>query len=248
MPTDTQAPPPDNESYSQWGEDRIIWDYFKRRSDGVFLEVGANAPIRLSQTYLLEKRGWSGVLIEPQTQRYEELVAKRPGSRAIRCGAVSPDNVGGAYIKIPPAEQGGDVMSQVVMERVEGDGCRYEDVPLRTINDALEEAGVQHVDFASIDIEGMEIPALEGFDLEKYQPKLILVEDHMEDLSLHRYLKKRGYRFINRMGSNNWYAPAGFTDFTLENATPRFEQIRKFYLSMPFRKLRITLKRLRGKA
>ncbi|WP_309384535.1 FkbM family methyltransferase [Cerasicoccus frondis] len=244
--TNASAKTPDH--YAQWGEDRLIWQFFQQKAEGVFLEVGANHPIRLSQTYLLEQKGWRGVLIEPQKHCYDLLVEKRPASQAFCCGAVGPDQVGEAYVKIPPAEMGGDVMSEVVTERHEDDGCRYEQISLRTINDVLAEAGIGEIDFVSIDIEGMEIPALEGFDLEKHRPKLLLIEDHLETLAKHRYLQGRGYRFIHRLGSNNWYAPVGFSDYVLADPISRTEYIRKFYLSMPFRKLRHTLKRLRGKA
>lgn len=237
-----------NQSYAQWGEDRLVWDFFGHQAKGVFLEIGANHPTLLSQTYLLEQQGWTGVLIEPQRECYELLVAQRPGSQAFRCAVTSPEGVGQAYMKIPPRELGGHVMAEVVTERVENDNHCYEEIALRTINDVLAEAKVGAIDFMSIDIEGLEVPAMRGFDFAKYRPKLILIEDHLEDLGRHRFLVGKGYRFVHRLGSNNWYVPADFSDFTLKNPISRFEYIRKFHLSMPFRKLRIGLKRLRGKA
>jgi len=45
------------------GNDRVIWEWlFARAEQGVFYEAGANHPVRLSQTYLLEQMSWTGVL------------------------------------------------------------------------------------------------------------------------------------------------------------------------------------------
>ncbi len=46
-------------SYSQFGEDQLVWKYFTNKSDGFFVEVGANDPENLSQTLLLEQNGWA---------------------------------------------------------------------------------------------------------------------------------------------------------------------------------------------
>jgi hypothetical protein len=42
-----------------------VWEFFGFRTDGFYIEVGANDPKTLSQTWLLEKVGWRGILIEP---------------------------------------------------------------------------------------------------------------------------------------------------------------------------------------
>jgi len=37
-------------------ESRLVWDYFKRRSNGMFIECGANHPVNFNQTFFLEQR------------------------------------------------------------------------------------------------------------------------------------------------------------------------------------------------
>ena len=39
---------------------------------------------------------------------------------------------------------------------------------------------------------------LQGFDLARWRPRLIMIEDHVADLSKHRYLNAAGYRIIRR--------------------------------------------------
>jgi hypothetical protein len=58
-----------SDSFSQWGEDRLVFQHFGRRSHGTFFESGAFHPTSLSQTYFLEKQGWKGVLVEPVAER-----------------------------------------------------------------------------------------------------------------------------------------------------------------------------------
>ena len=107
-------------------------------------------------------------------------------------------------------------------------------VPTRTLDSILEEAEAPvPIDLLSIDVEGHEIEVLRGFDFSRWQPLLILVEDHVGNLRTHRYLKQHGYRLIRRLGHNGWYVPAG--DARDIRAAERWEILRKYYLALPFR-------------
>jgi len=50
---------------SQLKENNLVWEFFGRKTSGFFVEVGANDPFLLSQTWMLEQKGWTGVLVEP---------------------------------------------------------------------------------------------------------------------------------------------------------------------------------------
>jgi len=47
--------PPENEQ-------KLIRNFFYNKLDGYYVDVGANEPIKESQTYHLEKLGWGGVI------------------------------------------------------------------------------------------------------------------------------------------------------------------------------------------
>jgi len=51
---------------------------------GTFVEAGANHPVNGSQTYLLEQKGWRGVLIEPNAGLAKLCHELRPSSGALR--------------------------------------------------------------------------------------------------------------------------------------------------------------------
>ena len=51
-------------SYSQDGEDKLLVEYFNFKKEGFFIDIGCHHPKRFSNTYLLHKRGWSGINID----------------------------------------------------------------------------------------------------------------------------------------------------------------------------------------
>ena len=117
-------------------------------------------------------------------------------------------------------------------------------VPVRTLDSILTEAGTPvGFDFLSIDVEGHEIEVLRGFNIGRWRPQLILLEDHVADLSKHQYLLAAGYRIVRRYDNNGWYVPS-------ESGATRqwrdgWEISRKYYLALPFRVLRNLSRRLR---
>ncbi len=77
-------------SFSQFGEDALVWERFGRKPDGFFVEVGANHPTELSNTWFLEQRGWSGILIEPLTEKCALLREARKASQAFQVAIGGP--------------------------------------------------------------------------------------------------------------------------------------------------------------
>lgn len=217
------------DSFSQFGEDRLVWDFFGGRRDGYFIEVGANDPISLSQTYLLEQNGWTGLLVEPHPEKAEALRRARDRSRVAAVAAGRAGETGEVELVVPGGDDhigriGGPAGPRDTVWRV----------PVRSLDSLLEEEPPARVDFCSIDVEGAEMEVLEGFSLERYQPALLLIEDHLQTLDLHRYLMQHGYRLIERTGCNGWYVPQGSVP-GLPGFVTSLRLLRKYHLSHPFR-------------
>jgi len=72
----------------------------------------------------------------------------------------------------------------------------------------LHEAKVQTLDFATIDVEGAELEVLRGFDLQKWKPRVLVMEDISggHDRRVRRYLAGKAYRCFHNDGLNDWYA------------------------------------------
>ena len=49
---------------SQAGQDRFVHALTSGQANGTFLDIGCNHPVVYSNTYALEKRGWTGLLVD----------------------------------------------------------------------------------------------------------------------------------------------------------------------------------------
>jgi FkbM family methyltransferase len=215
--------------------------FFAGLERGYFVEVGAYDPQVISETWHLEQRGWTGVLIEPQPDRAEKIRrSRRAKVYAVACS--SPANAG-STMALNVAGIHSSLLDGFSVFGMKREGVI--EVPVTTLDEVLRDAGAPvPIDFMSIDVEGHEFEVLDGFDIGHWQPRLLLIEDLAMNTRLHRLLQGRGYKWIKRTGLNNWYVPA---------ATPlqadllgRWQFFRKYYLGTPFRHLRDASRRLRA--
>jgi FkbM family methyltransferase len=226
-------------------EKTLVWKFFGQRRDGVFVEVGANDPVAGSQTWLLEQNGWRGVLVEPQAAHSEKLRQQRKNSQVFQVACSSPENEGEMDLLIASADGASTLRPQRDTHGTQFIGT--ERVKVTTLDKTLAAAGVDKIDFLSLDVEGHEIEVMSGFDFAKYRPALILIEDGVRDLVKHRFLKSRGYKLVKRTSLNNWYVPRE-VKFEMTSLSERLELLRKMYLALPFRKGRLYLRRRRAKS
>lgn len=201
---------------------------------GFFVEVGAFDPVALSQTFHLEQRGWDGLLIEPVPAHAERLKSRRARVVQAACGS--------------PSQHGQEMPIYLASTR---SSLRYPYgpallVPVVTLDSILAEAGVRHVEFLSVDVEGAEVDVLSGLSFDRYRPKLILLEDFADDLDRHRFMRARDYKRVRRTGNNSWYVPAEMP-FPL-SAFGRWQIVRKYYLSLPIRRLKKVMNTLRRRS
>jgi FkbM family methyltransferase len=222
-------------------EERLKAEFINRSRPGFFVEVGAHEPQIGSQTWSLEQAGCNGVLVEPQPDLADTLRRVRR-AHVVAAVCSSPDNVGGTmtlYLSGWHSSVKPDLAVTGIVPR------RAIEVPARTLDDILIEAQAPApIDFVSIDVEGHELEVLTGFDLARWRPRLLLVEDHITSLAAHHLLTRAGYRLIRRTGENGWYVPAAAAPSL---GLGRWQLIRKYYLSLPFRILREHKRRLRDR-
>lgn len=207
---------------------------------GVFIEVGANHPVKGSQTYRFEQAGWRGILVEPQQKFQDMLRRERPHSAIVQAVCTSPDRVGPQTLHIP-AQDG-----FATLEPNKDDfGIRYgatETVDGRTLDSIIDEwrdsTGDQtRVRLLAIDVEGHELEVLLGCSLERHHPDLVLIEDKLQDLSKHRHLTGQGYRLVRRTSLNDWYIPRDAAP-PERSVTEIAKLYRKVFLGLPWRMLR----------
>lgn len=203
--------------YSQHGEDRLLWDFFRGQRDGVCVEVGGYDGVTFSNTLAFEEQGWQAIVVEPMPHFAAGIKARRPGSTLFSCAAGKAKG----RIRLVIAH-GVETLSTTTampdhLERIKRMGGRTEEteVDVRTMDDLLTEAGVGKVDFVSIDVEGGELDVLAGFDLDRWRPRVILLEaaGHKERGQLHDAMLRRGYHWYTSTGCNEWFLPETETAF-----------------------------------
>lgn len=216
-------------------EKELVQAFFGGRK-GFYVDVGANDPVLDSQSQHLEALGWTGLLVEPDPDCCELLRKTRTGT-VVEMACSSPENAGKqlqlnragphSTLEDKPIALGAVVRSTVA-------------VRCETLDHILEANGAPvGFDLLSIDIEGHELVALSGFSFARWQPKLVLIEDHVTHLNKHKLMIANNYSLLMRSGLNSWYVPAE-PSYSF-SAAARFEYIRKYYLGLPLRKLRYSL-------
>ena len=92
----------------------------------------------------------------------------------------------------------------------------------------------------------MELDALGGLSLQKWNPRLLLIEDFFYNHGRHAYLRQRGYKLVRRTGYNNWYVPQDepVSLLSMNSAGRLFHLFRKMWFSGHLIGMR---RRLRGR-
>jgi len=200
---------PESVFYSQFGEDQILARLFSNKETGTCVDVGAHDGVQLSNSYYFEQIGWRCVLVEPAPHLCA-AIRKNRRSPVFECAA--SEREGRAILQIV---EGADVYSSLMgasdrnaANQSGGDQTRGTSVRTRPLDDILAEAGVDQIDFISIDVEGHELSVLRGFSLERWKPRIAIIEDNsnLSDRSVAQYLRDRGYIRFYRTGVNDWYA------------------------------------------
>jgi FkbM family methyltransferase len=182
--------------YSLAAEEVLIRHFFQDRQGGFFLDVGCAWPIKASNTYYLEKHlGWSGIGVDALADYAETWAQNRPQSKFFSYLVTDRSSAGERFFKSP-----GLGLSSTSREVASGKwfGPEMETteivVPAITLDDLLDREGIEKVDLVSMDIEGHEPKALAGFDIDRFQPDLLVMEGHSPAVT--RYMRQHGYEQI----------------------------------------------------
>ena len=193
--------------YSQYGEDILLAKIFDGAT-GLCVEVGANDGVRFSNTKHFEEIGWQCVLIEPTPILCQKIKQNR-NCILFQCAASSTEGEMTLHIA-----EGHDLFSSLESHSTMAEELgRYEaaitsvSVRVRPLDAMLAEVTTRHIDFVSIDVEGHEIAVLRGFDLSRWRPRVMLIEDKsdLHVTEVERHMSESGYRRFYRSGGNDWY-------------------------------------------
>ena len=199
-----------NEYYSQTGEDIII-DYILDKPKGFYIDVGCHHPVKISKTYRLYKKGWTGLNIDANPNLIKEFRRIRPRDIS-RCDAISNIKEERTFYEFH--QDAVSTINQSVLEewKMKWDLKSERTVDTKTLNQILEEENISRpIDLLSIDVEGHDYQVLSSMDLSKHKPYLIIIEMHNFDIihpddnQIYRHLIENQYRLIGYVLMNGYF-------------------------------------------
>lgn len=180
-----------------------------------FVEFGATDGVKLSNTWLLEKKlGWDGILAEPATIWHDALKSNRNCHIETKCVARESDHklyfleVDGIaeLSSIEDFANNGDSASSVRLTN-----SRRFEVDTISLNDLLDKHNAPaDIQFLSIDTEGSELDILEAYDFGRRKIRSICIEHNFIEprrQMIRTLLLKNGYKqvFERITKWDDWY-------------------------------------------
>lgn len=170
-------------SYSQHVEDILIESALQTL--GVerpsYLDIGANHPVLLNNTFLFYSKGSKGVCVEPNPEIFQKIKDRRRRDICLNMGIGTFDSDGADFYMMSSSGFSTFVKS-------EAEKCVRENnygtqkiekiirISLIAINTLIEKYFPQGVDLVSLDTEGYDFEILKSLDFKKYRPKVFCVE------------------------------------------------------------------------
>lgn len=164
-------------SYSQHGEDVVIWRALGHVPDGFYVDVGAADPTVDSVTRALYERGWRGIHVEALSEYAEQLRTEREGDVVVEAAA-GQERGELTFYRVPGTGLSTTVAQEATVAEALGFGVNGVTVPMRTVDDILAEhlPPGRELHVLKVDVEGAEEAVLRGAQLARWRPWVVIVE------------------------------------------------------------------------
>ncbi|XP_060557510.1 uncharacterized protein LOC132717938 [Ruditapes philippinarum] len=189
---------------SSYGQAMFVDGTLQNMEGGFFVDSGAHDGEIQSNTLFFERRrGWTGILIEPQPKIYEQLKSKNRKSFTLNaCVSVVPYP---STVKFLPTSFYGKMVENKTSED-EWTKKGFKEItvqcfPLYSILLAMNQLTV---DYFSLDVEGAEEGILNNIPFEKIKIRTISIEyDKFEGghVRLRKVMESKGFSFLVKMDS-----------------------------------------------
>lgn len=186
-------------SYAHQGEDAVLQGMLKWVKRGTYVDVGAYHPTLYSNTYAFYKKGWKGVVIDPNIDMQPLYTLLRPRDTFVHSavGAVAGERkyymfADGAYNSFDEAR----ARSWETSRGLEIQKVRT--VSFKPLAQILHEQYIQKIDLLNIDVEGFDFEVLQTHDW-SIETRVIAIEDETfnpdapQGNAIYLYLHEKGY-------------------------------------------------------
>ena len=197
--------------FSEAGQDMLVKDnFFKNQKSGFFLEIGAYDGIEGSNCYHFEKfMNWQGIAIEASPLQFEKL--KKNRNCKLMNIAIGSEN---KKVEFYEVVEGFTQMSGInnlnfkdSFERIKKNSnskINKINIECKTFEKLIPSDKI--IDLISIDIEGNEPDVLKSINFDKYQIKVIILENKTpKELSYLEFFKEKNFNYFDRVGMDEIY-------------------------------------------
>ncbi len=191
-------------------------------SGKIFVEVGAARPDYLSLSALFRSLGWRIIAIEPNPEFCNLHREKGYEIFEYACGDHDQDNVdffvvdshGTQYINGEVSYESfsslgiknsyAALKSDLDMKKIQ--------VNLRRLDTILKAHApeITHIDILSVDTEGWELEVINGLDVPKYRPQVMIMENIFNEKKYRTYMQGIDYILWKRITPNDIYVAREF--------------------------------------
>ena len=206
-------------SKAQIAQDLFALAYTESTSAKFFVEFGATDGVKLSNTWLLEKKlGWSGILAEPAKTWHDALTKNRSCSIDKRCVAKA-SCLNYHFLEVASSNDSSPELSSIEEFASNGDWAsdirlknsnRYE-VETISLDDLLDQHNApKEIQFLSLDTEGSELEILQAYNFRNRTIRSICVEhNYVRETrqKINALLLSEGYKQVLKQVSkwDDWY-------------------------------------------
>lgn len=186
-------------SYAIGGVDLLLGLLLRDVKSGLYLDVGANHPMRYSNTYRLYQEGWKGVAVDGNADFAPLWRSVRPRDEFV-CALVSEEVKEITFDVFPDSTMStiDPDTSRRYSERFDSSSIRTETRTTTTLAEIWSTSGLGEIHLLSLDIEGVEPSALKGMGLGINTPGVICLE--LKNISLYDFQENETYKYLNQFG------------------------------------------------
>ena len=180
-------------------EDTEILNYFKKKKNGFYVDVGCYHPIHRNNTYLLHKQDWKGINIDVSQFSIDLFNYLRPNDLNYNC-AISNKNETVKIFYQKELSQLSTIENEQAKKVFQGN-IKEKEIQAFTLDKILKKDKFKDtkIDFLNIDVEGADFKVLEGLSFDKFKPELICIEIHdkeIKDSKVYKFLNGKNYKLI----------------------------------------------------
>ena len=184
-------------SKSQISQDLFALYFTQQKKDGYFIEIGACDGKHLSNTFSLEKRGWTGIICEPSNFWLQKIKNRKCIlSKKAVFNESGKKLIFNEVSKHPELSGFNDYLDNDNNSKLREDFSSYE-VETISLNDLISEHGdKKQIDYISIDTEGSEFEILKNFDFKKRKIEVFTIE--------HNFIEEKRDKIFEMMTKNDY--------------------------------------------